>query len=361
VPQALVVAFLMGGTGAFLAKDKTVALSVDGTPRTLHTFADDVGELLAEEGLVTGPHDVVAPATHERLADGDEIVVRFARLVRLTLDGRRHRVWTTEPTVAEVLARLGVRAEGAHLSVSRSRRIGRTGLDLRVRTERTVTVLADGRARTLRTNAATVREAVEAAGVTLRGHDTTSVAQGTFPRDGQTITVLRIGAKRVVREEPIPFRVRRITDRSLPGGTEVVERAGRPGVLRVTYTVRTVDGVRQKPRRRRAEVVRKPRTRVVRVGTRPGTGTPGSRSGRAVDALNWRALAACESGGRPHVVDPSGTYGGLYQLDRRTWRAVGGTGAPQDASAAEQTHRAKLLYGQRGAAPWPHCGSRLHH
>ncbi|MFC8886717.1 ubiquitin-like domain-containing protein, partial [Streptomyces cinereoruber] len=46
VPQALVVAFLAGGTTAFVADDKTVRLSVDGVPRTLHTFADDVGELL---------------------------------------------------------------------------------------------------------------------------------------------------------------------------------------------------------------------------------------------------------------------------------------------------------------------------
>ncbi|MFD8963028.1 resuscitation-promoting factor, partial [Streptomyces anulatus] len=39
VPKALVVAFLAGGTTAFVAHDKAVRLSVDGTPRTLHTFA----------------------------------------------------------------------------------------------------------------------------------------------------------------------------------------------------------------------------------------------------------------------------------------------------------------------------------
>ncbi|NEE57613.1 transglycosylase, partial [Streptomyces sp. SID8455] len=26
---------------------------------------------------------------------------------------------------------------------------------------------------------------------------------------------------------------------------------------------------------------------------------------------------------------------------------------------AEQTYRAKKLYVQRGASPWPHCGRRL--
>uniref|UniRef100_UPI0015C50634 transglycosylase family protein n=1 Tax=Streptomyces griseiscabiei TaxID=2993540 RepID=UPI0015C50634 len=63
--------------------------------------------------------------------------------------------------------------------------------------------------------------------------------------------------------------------------------------------------------------------------------------------------------GRANAVDPSGTYGGLYQFDTQTWQSLGGSGRPQDASAGEQTLRAKKLYVQRGASPWPHCGARL--
>ncbi|MFF8973191.1 ubiquitin-like domain-containing protein [Streptomyces sp. NPDC014995] len=354
LPQALVVAFLAGGTTAFVAEDKAVELTVDGKPRVLHTFADDVTELLAEEGLRVGTHDVVAPAPGTALASGDEIAVGYGRPVRLTLDGHRREVWTTARTVEEALDQLGVRAEGAYLSISRSQRIGRAGLALDVRTERALTIMADGRARTVRTNAATVREVVEEAGITLRGQDTTSVPPGSFPRDGQTVTVLRITGSREVREEAIPFQVRRTEDPSLFKGTEIVERAGQPGLRRETYLVRTVNGVRQKPRRIRSEVVRGPRAQVVKVGTKP---LPASV--RGADNLNWQGLAACESGGRPDAVDPSGTYGGLYQFDTRTWQSLGGSGRPQDASAAEQTYRAKKLYMRRGTSPWPHCGSRL--
>ncbi|MEV5899364.1 ubiquitin-like domain-containing protein [Streptomyces sp. NPDC052127] len=355
VPQALVVAFLAGGTTAFVAEDKAVELTVDGKPRTLHTFADDVSELLAEEGVRVGAHDVVAPGPDTELTSGDEIAVHYGRPVRLTLDGHRHEVWTTAHTVQEALRQLGVRAEGAYLSVPRSRPIGRAGLVLDVRTERSVTVMADGRARTVRTNAATVREAVAAAGITLRGQDTTSVAPGSFPRDGQTVTVLRITGSKEVREEAIPFHVRRTDDSSLFKGTEVVERAGQPGLRRITYSLRTVNGVRQTPRRIRDEIVREPRDQVVKVGTKP---LPASV--RGADGLDWQGLAVCESGGRPNAVDPSGTYGGLYQFDTRTWQSLGGSGRPQDAPAAEQTLRAKKLYVRRGASPWPHCGTRLH-
>ncbi|MDH6609343.1 hypothetical protein M2164_004978 [Streptomyces sp. SAI-208] len=198
-------------------------------------------------------------------------------------------------------------------------------------------------------------EAVEQAGVTLSGMDTTSVAPGSFPREGQTVTVLRITGSKEVREEQIPYREQRSEDDSLFKGTEVVEQAGAPGVRRVTYSLRTVNGVRQKPRRTRVEVVREPRTQIVRVGTRPMP-----TSVRGADHLNWQGLAVCESGGRPNAVDPSGTYGGLYQFDTRTWQGLGGSGRPQDAPAAEQTFRAKKLYVRRGASPWPHCGGRLH-
>ncbi|KUN06617.1 transglycosylase [Streptomyces yokosukanensis] len=355
LPQALVVAFLAGGTTAFVAKDKAVELTVDGKQRTLHTFADDVHELLADEGVRTGTHDMIAPAPGAALTSGDAIAVRYGRPVRLTLDGQQREVWTTAHTVAGALDELGVRAEGAYLSVSRSQRIGRAGLALDVRTERAVTIMADGRTRTIRTNAATVREALEEAGIGLHGEDTTSVPQDSFPRDGQTVTVLRVSGSQEVREEQIPFEVERTEDPTLFKGNEVVAQAGQPGLRRDTYLLRIVNGVREKPRRETSEVVRKPRKQIVKVGTKP---LPHSVSG--ADHLNWRGLATCESGGRPDAVDPSGTFGGLYQFDTRTWHSLGGNGRPQDAPADEQTLRAKKLYTRRGATPWPSCGARLH-
>ena len=104
-----------------------------------------------------------APA--RRLDNGDEIAVRYG--APGDPHPRRGSGAGCGPPRAPstgALRQLGVRAEGAYLSASRSRRIGRTGLALDVRTERTVTFMADGRERTVRTNAATVGEAVAEAG-----------------------------------------------------------------------------------------------------------------------------------------------------------------------------------------------------
>ncbi|MFJ8310577.1 MULTISPECIES: ubiquitin-like domain-containing protein [unclassified Streptomyces] len=355
IPQALVVAFLAGGTSAFLASDKAVRLTVDGVPRSLHTFAGSVEELLADEHVPIGAHDIVAPGGGAALAAGDEVVVRYGRPVRLTLDGQRREVWTTARTVDGALRQLGVRAEGAYLSASRSSEIGRAGLALDVRTERSVTFLADGRQRTIRTNAATVAQALQEAGVTLQGQDTTSVAPTSFPRDGQTVTVMRISGTKEVREEPIPFDVDKTKDATLFAGTQVVVRQGERGARKVTYALRTVNGVRQKPKKIAEEILREPVTQQVKVGTKA---LPSSVGG--AEHLNWSGLAHCESGGRPGALDPSGTYGGLYQFDPGTWHALGGSGRAEQAPAGEQTYRAKKLFVKRGSSPWPHCGRRLY-
>ncbi|MFF0625739.1 ubiquitin-like domain-containing protein [Streptomyces sp. NPDC004296] len=355
LPRALVVAFLAGGTTAFVAHDKAVKLSVDGDPRTLHTFADDVDELLADQDLAIGAHDIVAPTPGTDLTSGDEIVVRHGRPVMLTLDGQRRQVWTTADTVAGALHQLGVRAEGAYLSTARSQHIGRHGLELHVRTERTLVFVADGREYRIRTNAATVREALAQAGLALRDRDTTSVPPDSYPRDGQTVSVLRITGTTEVREETVPFRTVKRPDPALPRGTEAVVRPGVPGLRRVTYRRDTVNGVHRKPRKVAAETLRRPRPQIIHVGTQM---LP--TSVRGADGLSWDALARCEAGGRPDAVDASGTYGGLYQFDVGTWRRLGGAGRPQDAPAEEQTFRAKKLYVTRGASPWPVCGRKLH-
>ena len=63
-------------------------------------------------------------------------------------------------------------------------------------------------------------------------------------------------------------------------------------------------------------------------------------------------IRAKESGGNYSTNTGNGYYG-AYQFSLGTWRGVGGTGLPSDASPAEQDMRAQMLYNQRGCSPWP--------
>jgi len=85
----------------------------------------------------------------------------------------------------------------------------------------------------------------------------------------------------------------------------------------------------------------------------PAYGTPESLG---VSQSTLDAIAACESGGDPTIVDASGTYYGKYQFDTGTWASMGGSGLPSEAPEAEQDYRAAMLYSQSGSSPWPVCG-----
>ena len=74
---------------------------------------------------------------------------------------------------------------------------------------------------------------------------------------------------------------------------------------------------------------------------------------------HWAALRNCESGGNYRAVNSTGKYRGAYQFDQHTWESVGGIGDPAKASPAEQDARARALFEERGAAPWPYCGRYL--
>jgi LysM repeat protein len=72
----------------------------------------------------------------------------------------------------------------------------------------------------------------------------------------------------------------------------------------------------------------------------------------------WDRLAMCESTGNWNANTGNGFYGGL-QFTPSSWRAVGGSGMPHNASKAEQIARAKKLQQLQGWGAWPACSKKL--
>jgi hypothetical protein len=65
----------------------------------------------------------------------------------------------------------------------------------------------------------------------------------------------------------------------------------------------------------------------------------------------WTQLRDCESGDDYTITSTNHHYG-AYQFDLPTWRSVGGTGRPDQATPTEQDYRALYLYRMRGWQPW---------
>jgi uncharacterized protein YabE (DUF348 family) len=361
VLQGVVLAALVGGTVAWTATVKTVTISVDGQVRKVTTHGGTVGKVLADASLSAGPHDLLTPSADSSLADGDRIALRRGRELQLVVDGEKRSVWVTAASVDEALGQVGVRAEGAVLSASRSRSIPLGGMELAVTTVKSVSILADGHVKSVRTTAPTVRDALMQAGVNLRPADRISATRTTRVKDGMTIRVTRIVGKRITENLEVAFGTVRREDSSMYSGDTKVLAEGRPGVLVRTWNLNYVDGRLKSKFLGSERVAADPVTRVVAVGTmsRPAPAPAPRYSGGSSGGLNWGALANCESGGNPRSVSSGGTYRGLYQFSMGTWASVGGSGDPIDASGSEQTYRAQLLFNGQGRSPWPVCGRYL--
>ena len=355
--QSAVLTALLGSTAAYALTEKTVTVSVDGQPRVVTTQGGTVRDVLTAAGLSAGAHDLLAPAADTAVDDGDHVALRRGRLLSLVVDGKKRDVWVTAVSVDEALNQIGLRAEGAVLSASRSRRIPLSGLSFAVLTPKSVAILADGHVTTLTTTGPTVRDALMQAGIRLNRTDRLSAPRATLLTDRMIIRVTRVVGRRVVESYPIPFKTERRLDASMYKGDTKVLVAGRPGVLLRTYTLSFVNGKLAAKHLGSEVQTAVPVTQVLIVGTKPRPAV--QRSVGSADGLNWAALARCESGGNPRAVSSSGAYRGLYQFSMSTWRGVGGTGDPIDASPSEQTYRAKILYSRSGRSPWPVCGKYL--
>jgi len=360
---------VVGGTVAFTAFDKDVVVDADGQRTEVSTFAGTVGDVLDKQGITIGEHDIVAPAQDSELSDGQTIVVRYGRELTLTVDGETTTYWTTAQTVDEALADLDVRADGAKLSASRSEPLGRQGLALDVTTPKDVAVFADGQRIALTSTAGDVSELLAEANVSVRDGDEVSATGETEITPGFTVSVVRIDRSTSTEVVDIAHGTRTEDTDTLFKGEKKVVTAGVDGSKTVTYSDVFRDGVRSQHDVTGEVVDVAPVEEVVQVGTKAkpvavSTGSTGSSGsggsvGGSVDSLNWGALAQCESGGNASIVSKNGKYHGLYQFSVSTWKSVGGSGLPSQASADEQTYRAKLLYQRSGAGQWPVCGKKL--
>jgi resuscitation-promoting factor RpfB len=363
---------LTGGAVGATQLDKAVNLSVDGTATAAHVFGTTVGDLLDSQGVTVKPGDVVVPAVGDSLHDGDNVIVKYARNLTLTVDGKTRTVTTTETTVDGALLALGLRGEDARLSVSRSQTIGRQGLTLTVVTPKSVTVTADGKTTTKTITAATVGEALRQLGVTLGKADKVNPPATAQLTSGIRIAVERFTTKDVKRTEAIGYATTKKPSADLYADQTKVATKGAAGVRTITERRTLKDGKVVSTTQVSSVVTKQPVNAVVLVGTKkrpvaaapaPRTtssssgGSSGSSSGAGLNlarAAMWDSIARCESGGNWSINTGNGYYGGLQFLTS-TWLSNGGgdfASRADLASRAEQITVANRLYAKVGSSPW---------
>lgn len=393
ITQAGVVGALALGVSGVVVMDKSVALSVDGETSTVHSFGGTVADVLDKQGIELGAHDVVTPSAETPVDDGQTIVVRYGRKLTLTVDGKEREYWTTATNVGDALKELGIRNSGdAVLSASRSKAIGRDGLDIEMSTPKDIKLVVGGKRTTATVTARTVQEALREAEVRFDSDDRIKPGAKTVVKDGMTIRVDEMDARSTQRTEAVPFRTIVKKDASLTVGTTKVEREGVAGERRSTYRDTVKNGKVVSSDRTSSKITRQPVHKVVVEGTKakpapkpaptstPKSSTPKSSSSSSSSstpkststptseptksssssgldtsrAAMWDRIAQCESTGNWSINTGNGYYGGL-QFDSRTWLGSGGGDfAPRAdlATREEQITVANRVYAQRGLQPW---------
>jgi uncharacterized protein YabE (DUF348 family) len=329
---AAVLAGVVGATVAWANVDKTVTLHVDGEVQKVHTVAGNVRGVLAIVHYPVGPHDIVAPGLDARVHNGSNIVLRRGRLLHLNVDGAPRNIWVTAPTVADALTQLGY-PETDYASVSRDLRLPLSPTRIEVRAPKRVRITADGKSWMTTTTAPTVAELLSQVGIAVGRQDMLSAVRNSPLRNGMHVSVTRIQHNNIVRNHPVPFSTKQVSDPAMYVGDSKVVRAGRNGVESVTTAVVYIDG-KLVGKTIVKRVVTKPAVaEVVHVGTKPRpTPTPTATAappvnvdpGSAQDigknlaaARGWGSdqfsclyqLWDHESGWRVDAQNPSGAYG----------------------------------------------------
>jgi uncharacterized protein YabE (DUF348 family) len=359
-----------GGSVAYAAKSKTVSLSVDGQVQKVHTFGSTVADALKAEKVQVGEHDVVAPAPDSKLKDGQEIAVQYGRQLTIDADGTKKAYWTTADSVSEALADLGLRYDtGAVFSTSRSAPLGREGLELVVKTPKTVQIVRQGKVATIKSMAATVGEALTAAKIAWDRDDRISPAAVTVLKPGvNRIGYVQVDVKRVTKTEAIAHGTAETKSATLEVGTKKTAAKGVDGAKSVTYVYTYLDGKLTTTKVLTSKLVTAPVDEKVLVGTKPKpaapTPTPTQDTSTPPSSGNtgaWDRIAECESGGNWSINSGNGYYGGL-QFDHGTWAAYGGTAYATNANGATKAQQIaiaeKVKADRGGYGAWPVCGQR---
>ena len=293
-------------------------------------------------------------------------------MLTLTVDGKTRQIRTTETTVDGALLALGLRGEGARLSVSRSQTIGRQGLPWRSSRPRRSRSTVDGKTTTKTIAAATVGEALTQLGVRLGKADKVNPPVTTRLTSGAKIAVQRVQTKDTKVTEPIAFGTTKKKTSDLYTDQTKVSRAGVAGVRTVTVRTTVVDGKVVATKQLSSKVTKAPVDRILLVGTKarpaaapaattaapaPSASTGGSTSGAGLNlarAAMWDQIAQCESTGNWHINTGNGYYGGLQFLTS-TWLGYGGgdfASRADLASREQQITVANRLYADNGISQW---------
>ena len=308
----------------------------EGEEHSILTKSRTVGEALDEVGLRIGDKDSVTPAVDSELNSSIVVVnIRRARPVTIADEnGQRIRTVTAEIDATKIIESVGITLNPRdEIEVEASANFmssGGAGQEISIRRAKTVNLSLYGQRLTLYTQADTLAEMLSEAGIGLADDDTTSLPLDQEISDGMSAQIWRNGIQTIEQEEEVAFETEIIKDSTKQVGYTEVQTAGQPGKKTVIYQVNMQSGV-ELSREKISEVITVPAVTQVEIhGTKvnlpPGSHTDWMRMAGIPEsdfgATNY--IISRESGWRYNATNASsGAYGLPQALPGYKMRSAG--------------------------------------
>lgn len=359
----------VGGVVA-VAAQKDLVVDVNGDKVELATFAKDVDGALRAAGVQVGEEDIVSPAPSESVADGDEISVRTAKPVAVSIDGEQQQLSTTDLTVSDLLNNLqgvnpGAAVKSGENDVDKDAQL-KDGMDLEVVSPKIIKINDGGKNTYTKIAAKTVGDVLKERGIKLGEDDRVFPAKEDKVTEGMSIKVERIDIQTEDVTEEFDAEPNFVDDPELEAGAEEVREQGEKGKREITRKVVLKNGKKESEEVIKDEVVVGPKPATIARGTKqaepePQGGNSGAAAPAVADGSVWDAIAQCESNGNWSINTGNGFSGGL-QFAPSTWAGLGGTEyAPEawQATREQQIAVAQKVQASQGWGAWPACTAKL--
>jgi len=263
----LAISATTGVAGYEMAKDD-VTLTANGKKQEIRTHAENVKELLEEQGIRPRKEDYVYPSLNTPITDDLHIIWEASKEVTLTVNGKAKKVWTTADTVEELLRSQHV-AVGPYDKVTPtlSAKI-KKGMDIGVEKAFPVRVNVGGKQQQAWTTSTTVADFLKQQGIELGELDRIEPSLQEKVKEQMTIHITRVKKVTDVVEEPVDFAVMTKQDSSLPKGERRVIEPGEKGKIEKTYEVTFENGKEVARKLIATKTVKESKARIVAIGTK---------------------------------------------------------------------------------------------
>ena len=354
------LATLLVGGGLAVVNKKDVTIDVNGQQMDLVTMSNSVEGALKQAGIKIGPDDLIVPSPSERLTRTESIKVRSAKSVAVVVDGQAKTIKSTALTVDELVSEIGSEIggvnEGDLLSKGRDTVIPADGMKLDITRPKVVSINDGGDVTYTQMAASNVGDLLRRRNINLNPEDVVTPSITSPVKAGMDVRIDRVRTDQVRETVPFEAPANYKDDATAFEGDEVVEEAGTPGSKEVKRSIRIVNGKEESNTVISEKEVTPAKPATIKRGTKAKASAPSVANGSV-----WDSLAQCEAGGNWAINTGNGFSGGL-QFTPSTWLAYGGGQyAPQAhlATREQQIAVASKVQAGQGWGAWPACTAKL--